>query len=113
MSRTICSLIVIALTAHASDAQTDKVRWISATDNISHAEAVILGKDLTPDCETPWSVRLKTLHGGKQQGSQLLTLDNGRMQIVLIPTRGMGILSVTWGDLKLGWKSPVHEVVHP
>src|SRR4029077_340151 len=43
----------------------------------------------------------------------LITLDNGRMQIVLIPTRGMGVLSVAMGDLKLGWKSPVTEVVHP
>jgi hypothetical protein len=40
-------------------------------------------------------------------------IDNGRMTITLVPTRGMGILRVVMGDLRLGWDSPVREVVHP
>jgi hypothetical protein len=35
------------------------------------------------------------------------------MTITLVPTRGMGILRVVAGDMRLGWDSPVHEVVHP
>jgi Domain of unknown function (DUF4432) len=53
------------------------------------------------------------LHGGKQDGVDLIVVDNGRMTITLVPTRGMGILRVVMGDLRLGWDSPVREVVHP
>ena len=62
---------------------------------------------------SPWSVTRKTLSGGKQEGVELLTLDNGRLKIRIIPTRGMGILDVTMDDIRLGWDSPVKEVVHP
>jgi hypothetical protein len=58
-------------------------------------------------------VRKQRLHGGKQEGVDLIVIDNGRMQITLVPTRGMGILRVVIGDLRLGWDSPVREVVHP
>jgi hypothetical protein len=43
----------------------------------------------------------------------LVTIDNGKLKITVIPTRGMGILSVTSGDVRLGWDSPVKEVVNP
>jgi hypothetical protein len=62
---------------------------------------------------SPWSVTRKTLSGGKQEGVELLTLDNGRLKIRIIPTRGMGILDVTMDGIRLGWDSPVKEVVHP
>jgi hypothetical protein len=58
-------------------------------------------------------VRRQRLHGGKQDGVDLIVIDNGRATITLIPTRGMGILHVVSGDMKLGWDSPVREVVHP
>jgi hypothetical protein len=35
------------------------------------------------------------------------------MTIRLCPTRGMGIVDVATGDLRLGWDSPVKEIVHP
>ena len=60
-----------------------------------------------------WSVRAQTLRGGKQEGVELITIDNGTLQIVVIPTRGMGVLEVRGGDVRLGWDSPVKEVVHP
>lgn len=113
MSRRFLALVLMFTTAATLHAQTaTKVKWISAADNIHQRDATLSSKEVTPD-SPPWSVTLKTLHGGKQDGSQLLTLDNGNVRIVLIPTRGMGVLSVTMGDLKLGWKSPVTEIVHP
>lgn len=60
-----------------------------------------------------WSVTKTKLSGGKQEGVELLTLDNGKLKIVVIPSRGMGILEVTMEELRLGWDSPVKEVVHP
>ena len=62
---------------------------------------------------TEWSVTKTVLKGGKQEGVELLTLDNGKLEITVIPTRGMGILDIRMGDVRLGWDSPVKEVVHP
>jgi hypothetical protein len=113
MTRILLSTtIALALAATAYAQPVTKV-VISAAKNIAPETLSLQSSKLTPDCPTNWSVTLKTLRGGKQEGSQLLTLDNGKLQIILIPTRGMGILSVTSGDLTLGWKSPVTEIVHP
>jgi hypothetical protein len=60
-----------------------------------------------------WSVTREILRGGKQEGVELLTLDNGKLQISIIPARGMGIFDVRSADIRLGWDSPVKEVVHP
>lgn len=56
----------------------------------------------------------RRLHGGKQLGVDILTIDNGDMQIKLIPTRGMGIYDVKRkGQRILGWESPVKGIVNP
>lgn len=60
-----------------------------------------------------WSITREILNGGKQEGVELLTLDNGKLKITVIPTRGMGILDVKMDGVRLGWNSPVKEVVHP
>jgi len=60
-----------------------------------------------------WSIHKFTLHGGKQEGVDIVTIDNGKLLITVTPTRGMGVLSVNCGDVRLGWDSPVQEVVHP
>ena len=112
MQRLALSLTLFLVLQSNLPAQQTRV-LISASKNVNVGEGQLLGKTLTPDCPTPWSITLKKLHGGKQEGVQLLTLDNGKMQITLIPTRGMGVLNVNMGDLHLGWKSPVTEIVHP
>lgn len=61
----------------------------------------------------PFTVEKKRLHGGRQEGVDLLIVDNGLMQITLVPTRGMGIYDVKSGDQRLGWESPVKEIVNP
>jgi hypothetical protein len=60
-----------------------------------------------------WAIHKFTLHGGKQESVDIVTIDNGKLLITVVPTRGMGILSVNCGDVRLGWDSPVKEVVHP
>ncbi len=67
--------------------------------------------DLTPDI--PWAIRRTTLRGGKQEGVDCVALDNGRLRLVILPTRGFGVLRVEAGDIRLGWDSPVKEPVHP
>ena len=60
-----------------------------------------------------WSIIKTTLRGGRQQGVDLIEVNNGRLRFAVIPTRGMSVLSVESGDVRLGWDSPVKEVVHP
>jgi hypothetical protein len=97
----------------SAPAQTWQRKLISTTSNLHVGPVQILSKEVTPDCPIPWSVRIFTLHGGKQEGVDVLVIDNGKMQITLIPTRGLGIQAVHLGDLRLGWDSPVKEIVHP
>ncbi len=68
---------------------------------------------LTPDCPHAWSVRKYVLRGGKQDGVEVVDVDNGKLRFRLVPTRGMSIQEVTMGSLRLGWDSPVKGLVHP
>jgi hypothetical protein len=71
-------------------------------------------RDAVPECPIAWSVRKVRLTGGRQEGVDIVRVDNGKIQITLIPTRGMGVQMVTLGGKRvLGWDSPIKEVVHP
>ena len=63
--------------------------------------------------DSEWSVTRKILRGGKQEGVELLTLDNGKLLISIIPARGMGIFDIRSAGIRLGWDSPLKEIVHP
>ena len=64
-----------------------------------------------------WSVTGKAYEDGLRAGVDVLAIDNGRLQLDVVPTRGMGIHRVGInGDQEvptIGWKSPVHGPVHP
>ena len=62
----------------------------------------------------PFSIEQKVLHGGKQEGSKVITLrsENG-LTIALSPSRGMDLLHVNGHGVRMGWDSPVDEVVNP
>lgn len=51
--------------------------------------------------------------GGLSDGVEMLTVENGDLQIRLLPTRGMSIWDMTFGERRIGWKSPVNGPVHP
>ena len=63
--------------------------------------------------DAKWHIRKRILQGGKQEGVELIEVDNGKLRFRVIPTRGMGILDALLGDVRLGWDSPIKEVVHP
>src|SRR5258705_1705241 len=58
-------------------------------------------------------VRKETLHGGKQEGVDVITVENGKLKFTVIATRGMSIAEVTMDDIRIGWNSPVKELVDP
>lgn len=62
----------------------------------------------------PWSIRKRTLRGGRREGIDRIELDNGVLVLEILPTRGMGIGRGWCGDWRLGWDSPVRDgPVHP
>ncbi len=88
---------------------TDTCRGNSARES----EWELDSGNFSPAPDPPWSVRRRPLHGGKQEGVELLELDNGRMSLTIVPTRGMNVLHAHCDGIRLGFDSPVHEVVHP
>ncbi len=85
---------------------------ISADRNLHLGDWEISHPAVTPGSH-PWSVRQRRLHGGPQEGVDVVTVETEKLRLRLCPTRGMNILDVRSGDLRLGWDSPVPEVVHP
>lgn len=76
-------------------------------------EQQISSKALGVKTDKPFSVSVKKLHGGRQEGVALVEIDTGAMKITVVPTRGMNVLKAVAGDVRLGWDSPVKEVVNP
>ena len=59
------------------------------------------------------AIKKTTLHGGKQEGVDLITINNGKLALSIIPTRGMSLARAEMSGIRLGWDSPVKEIVHP
>ncbi|WP_428306248.1 aldose 1-epimerase family protein [Lacipirellula sp.] len=64
----------------------------------------------------PWQVEKRLLHGGKQEGTELIVVSNGKLRFGVSPTRGMSVVfleQISDDKFPVGWKSPITEVVHP
>ena len=60
-----------------------------------------------------WSVIKRVLAGGRQEGVEVIDVDNGVMKFTVVPSRGFQVWTAAVGNLRLGWDSPVTEIVHP
>lgn len=95
----------------------DSVQWV-LTDTV-HADKWLDTWSLTSQQlpghhpATPWKITKRTLQGGKRHGVDLIELDNGALQLSILPTRGMGIWRGQFKDIRLGWDAPMHGPVHP
>jgi len=77
-------------------------------------DAYRISSENFPGAEGPsWSIAKFGLNGGKQQGVELVEIDNGYMTVAIVPTRGMAILEASTDEVSMGWSSPVRQVVHP
>lgn len=111
MKKQILAGVILALVSGHAAAKT----WV-LTDVDSNTELgnwQVNSSQLKASGES-FSIEQKVLHGGKQEGSKVITLTskNG-LTIMLSPTRGMDLLRVTGHGVRLGWDSPVNEVVNP
>ena len=104
--------VLASLIMNAKAAEPFRKVLLSAAENIHVDTWDVSGRKITSK-QPGWSVRKIALRGGKQDGVDLIIVDNGKLKFTVIPTRGLGVLSVSIGDVTLGWKSPVQEVVHP
>lgn len=73
----------------------------------------ITNAELGVTSQAPFTIRMRSLHGGRQEGVDLIEVDNGKLSFTVVPTRGMSIYQGHSGDLRLGWDSPVKEIVNP
>ena len=81
-----------------------------AASDVHHSAFSLTASDLgLPGC----TVGLRTLRGGLRDGIEMLTVDNGRFRVALLPQRGMNLWKAWLGDWTIGWDSPVRGPVHP
>jgi hypothetical protein len=59
------------------------------------------------------SIEKWTIRGGPGDGIDVVEINNGRLAVSVLPTRGMGLWKARCDDLDLGWDSPVRRPVHP
>jgi hypothetical protein len=86
---------------------------IDVAENLRLAEWSVDASSADLETQARWSVRKHVLHGGKQEGVDVVDVDNGVLSFRVLPTRGMGLWNGRCEDLELGWDSPVDEIVHP
>lgn len=60
-----------------------------------------------------WILRKYELDGGRQDGVEVLVVNNGFLRFTIVPTRGMGLWDARARDVRLGWDAPCREIVHP
>ena len=106
------SLSILALTCGSPGADFHETLTDTATNTWVEDFSIDSGIAKTTGT-AEWSVRKYTLRGGKQHGVDVIEVDNGKLKFSVIPTRGMNVYELQCGDVKLGWNSPVSEIVNP
>lgn len=89
---------------------------LSSATSETNLESFNLSDHVPESIRSKWKVTQRALHGGMQEGVDIITIDNGQIVVEIVPTRGMSILRVSssrTGEQIFGWDSPVKEVVHP
>ncbi|MCA9014862.1 MAG: DUF4432 family protein, partial [Planctomycetaceae bacterium] len=71
-------------------------------------EEILLSAESHPDFSTVpgWSIHKKQLHGGVSEGVDLIEVNNGALQLSILPTRGMGVWKGNCQGIPLEWQSP-------
>ena len=106
------ALALVALGAAPAAAQNTSKVLTDAGAGLSTPQWKVTSADWAKSGPA-WSVELKTLHGGRQEGVQVIEVDNGAMRFTIVPTRGFELWKAQAGRLRLGWDAPVGEIIHP
>jgi hypothetical protein len=92
---------------------THTIEITDTETNLSSGDINLSPASLSFASPADWKIAKTTLRGGLQEGIDLVRIDNGTIQLAVLPTRGMSIWHARLGDLRLGWDSPVKDPVHP
>lgn len=76
----------------------------------TYVEQITLGAD---DVGAGCKVEKRRLRGGLSDGVDVIRIDNGKLTLEILPTRGMGLRKAWIGGNEIGWKSPIRGPVHP
>src|SRR5690242_16492631 len=108
----VCGAVgILAVSAARGDEFVQPLISVERSLNVETWQ--ITSSEVTPVCPVHWAVHKYALHGGKQERVDLIVVNSGTVRIRVCRTRGMGIISVTSGDVRLAWDSPVKEIVNP
>jgi hypothetical protein len=105
--------MVVMLFTTMSAADTFRRVLTNVEKNMYVPSLELSSKEITPDCPQSWTINKYILHGGKQEGVEIIEVDTGKLRFRIVPTRGMSVLDVALADIRLGWDSPVKGLVHP
>jgi hypothetical protein len=107
----MCKFVVLATFSLVGAMAAEPFRLVltSVEHNVHRDAWEYSGKGL-PEGVT---IKKSTLHGGKQEGVDIIIVNNGKLSFTVIPTRGMGVAHAQMAGIRLGWDSPVKEIVHP
>ena len=72
----------------------------------------VTAKDVTGAPEG-LEISKRTLRGGLSEGVDVVRLNNGKLTVEVLPTRGMSLWKAWSGNDVIGWDSPVRGPVHP
>lgn len=111
MIKPIAAAVLLALTSVSTQAVEFVLTEATSGQDVGNWQ--VSSDSLGLKTDAPFTLEKRRLHGGKQEGVDVLVVNNGVMEITLVPTRGMGIYQVKSGELRLGWDSPVKEIVNP
>ncbi len=110
----LVSILMVVVGLSPAQYNTPMTRVLTDVENGIYRESeYISGYNFTPECIYPWYIVKTVLHGGKQEGVEVINVNNGKLSFQVIPTRGMSVQQVVMGNLRLGWNSPVKGLVNP
>src|SRR6201990_2898273 len=98
----IIALGLLAFAAQAPAAENPAKVLTDTSANLSTAQWKVTSADWAPNSNKggpAWSIEFKTLHGGRQEGVQVIEVDNGAMRFTIVPTRGFEIWKAQAGRL--------------
>lgn len=85
---------------------------VDADRNLNEPEFSLGPRDVA-GAPPGFSIAKRRHKGGVRQGVDVLEVNNGKLRVSVLPTRGMGLWKAWLDDLEIGWKSPVKGPVHP
>jgi len=91
----------------------EKTWTLTDVDQEIYTEQLALGPEDVAGTPEGWRVTKQTLRGGLRDQVDVISLQNGVLQYVIVPTRGMGLWRGKCAHVELGWRSPVKGPVHP